>query len=535
MPGGPFVPPPCRRCRTTDDFFASDLCSRCHLYGSPAVDSCADCCAWGATRTNKWLCHGCRHWRQLHSIGTCTSCNRAVTVNGRSICRLCWKNASGHRTTLGVFDPIGPNRNGQQLFFADMQRAASRRCTTPHTNAPLLRPARPVAHHQLLLFTMARDLAGGRSVVGPPRDPVLAEWLDAQVTHIAGVDGWDWRLVSKVRAGIRLLLGLQDTPGAAITRSELAVLPQFFVPQRQVAIVLDAVGMLEDDRAPAIARWFTNETCNLPGPMGKELGVWFDVMHRGSTSPPRRRPRSPTTIKLYTRAAVPALRRWATAGHDSLREITRAEVLAALPVDPTQRKFCGQAMRSIFGILKGRKLIFTNPAVRLAHNSDSPVPPAAMNLDAVRQALDSPDPVRAAIAALIAFHGLRSHELRDLKLTDIRDRHLHLDERVIPLAEPVRRRLRAWLDYRNARWPTSTNPHLFIHFRTAGRDEPVGTRWVFLTLALPGGPQALRADRILHEATATNGDPRRLCDLFGLSIQHATRYTDAIREPILTP
>jgi hypothetical protein len=54
---------------------------------------------------------------------------------------------------------------------------------------------------------------------------------------------------------------------------------------------------------------------------------------------------------------------------------------------------------------------------------------------------------------------------------------------------------------------------------------------VFLTLALPGGVQALRSDRILHEAIATDGDPRRLCDLFGLSIQCAGRYTDAVSEP----
>ena len=191
-------------------------------------------------------------------------------------------------------------------------------------------------------------------------------------------------------------------------------------------------------------------------------------------------------------------------------------------------------MRSIFGILKGSKVIFVNPANSLGHASESPPPPRpTVDLDAVRAALDSTDPARAAITALVAYHGLRSHHLRGLQLTDFRDRHLYLDGRAIPLAEPVRHRVAAWLDHRTERWPTSTNSHLFIHFRTAHRDEPVGIRWVFLTLNLAGGAQALRADRILHEATATGGDPRRLCDLFGLSIQHATRYTDAIAEPTL--
>jgi hypothetical protein len=45
--------------------------------------------------------------------------------------------------------------------------------------------------------------------------------------------------------------------------------------------------------------------------------------------------------------------------------------------------------------------------------------------------------------------------------------------------------------------------------------------------------QTLREDRILHEAHATGGDPRRISDLFGLSISAATRYTNTIDHPDL--
>ena len=41
----------------------------------------------------------------------------------------------------------------------------------------------------------------------------------------------------------------------------------------------------------------------------------------------------------------------------------------------------------------------------------------------------------------MAFHGLRSGQLRKLQLTDIHDGRLHLDQRTIPLAQPVRGRL----------------------------------------------------------------------------------------------
>lgn len=43
----------------------------------------------------------------------------------------------------------------------------------------------------------------------------------------------------------------------------------------------------------------------------------------------------------------------------------------------------------------------------------------------------------------------------------------------------------------------------------------------------------LREDRLLHEAEATGGDPRRICDQFGLSVGAALRYTGTIDKPDL--
>jgi hypothetical protein len=41
---------------------------------------------------------------------------------------------------------------------------------------------------------------------------------------------------------------------------------------------------------------------------------------------------------------------------------------------------------------------------------------------------------------------------------------------------------------------------------------------------------AVREDRILDEATATTGDARRVCDLFGINVNVALRYTAATLE-----
>lgn len=54
------------------------------------------------------------------------------------------------------------------------------------------------------------------------------------------------------------------------------------------------------------------------------------------------------------------------------------------------------------------------------------------------------------------------------------------------------------------------------------------SRRVLPLVGLPVQPQALREDRILHEIYATGGDVRRICDLFGMSIDAALRYTTGL-------
>lgn len=156
-----------------------------------------------------------------------------------------------------------------------------------------------------------------------------------------------------------------------------------------------------------------------------------------------------------------------------------------------------------------------------------------VDLDAVRQALCSASPAQAAVVALIALNGLRPGPLRRPRLTDVRDGRLHLDGRVIVLAAPVRTRLAAWLSHRAKRWPNTTNPHLFIHYRTSARVDPVGPRSVRLTIGPRLTPTSLREDPILNETHATGGDARRLADRFGLSIQATTRYVATVDHPDL--
>ena len=182
-------------------------------------------------------------------------------------------------------------------------------------------------------------------------------------------------------------------------------------------------------------------------------------------------------------------------------------------------------------MLKARKLIFTNPTRGMPVTAVNATVPLPLDSDAIRRALDSPDPAVAFAVALVAFHALTAKQLAGLQLTDIVDGRLALDGRDIPLAGPVRVRLTAWLDHRNRTWPASINPHLFIGRVSAPRLIPVGKQFPWKGTDLR--PQALREDRILQEIHATGGDVRRICDLFGLSVDTAMRYALTLAHPDL--
>jgi hypothetical protein len=228
---------------------------------------------------------------------------------------------------------------------------------------------------------------------------------------------------------------------------------------------------------------------------------------------------------------APVVQTWVEAGHTSFGEITIddvRDVLVALSGN-TRRHHAENGLKSLFKILKGRRLVFANPM------KDIKVTPVATNiplpLDSalVRAALDSPNPSVALAVALVAFHGLTGKQVRGLRVTDIADGRLLLDDRDIPLAAPVRTRVAAWLNHRNRTWPASANPHLLTNRRTAPRLVAVGPNYPWTKSVVR--PRALREDRILHEIHATGSDGRRICDLFGLR----SKAPPATSRPSSTP
>lgn len=543
-PGGPVTPPPCRTCGSKQDYYTSGLCARCHTrapgqrslawkHGGQAVivGSCPDCCGWGVTRTWGWVCPGCRAWRERYPAGECAGCGRILAVDKAGACRLCRKQRSIVARRDGIrVDHVSlaaATRGGQQLFFAIggmfHQEGHGRQPYTRKTGPPDMSRLQPAAHRQLVLLDWPRDLrAGMRTGFPPPPDPALEAAFHEFVREHAARHGWARGKAERVQRAIRIMLAIQDTPGAAIRRSDVALLSTIKHSAAVVADVLGEAGMLAEDREPAIVRWFTAAVSGLPEPMRYELGTWFEIMRHGSAATPRRLPRADSTTDTQLRYALPVLTDWART-RDSLREISREDVLAALPPAGPQRVLMLQGLRSIFKVLKGRKLVFVNPTARIRQPSPAKPVPLAVDLAGLRRALDSLNPATALLTALLAFHAVRIDQACRIRITDIRDGRLHIGDQVIPLAVPVRQRAAAWLDYRARAWPESANPYLLLHARNAGTLRPVTPWWIRHQLPVAG--QHIRQDRILAEADATGGDSRALCDLFGISIASAYRYS----------
>ncbi|MEV0734331.1 hypothetical protein [Polymorphospora sp. NPDC050346] len=549
-PGGPVTAPPCYKCASRVDYYMSGLCARCHPHApgqkSPAwklagplaqrrviIDACPDCHAWGVTRTYGWTCAACRSFRETHRhVAACATCGQTVALYDDGSCRLCHLQRSlvahtlGRRT--GDISLAEANRHGQQLFIAGLwhRSGTGKRPYIKKTVPPDMRQLTPVTHRQLVLFDAVRDLkAGLRNGFPPPPHPGREAALLAFVGEHATRYGWRRTKIERVRRAMRIMLGIQDTPGAPIRRSDVALLSRIKHSAAVVADVLADAGLLDDDRQPAILRWFTTHTADLPAPMRDELNAWLDVMRNGSTQPPRRKPRTDATIGTQLRWALPALQRWSDS-HVSLREIGVDDVRAVLPTDPLARYTMLQGLRSIFRILKARKLTFVNPTARLQAPQPQAPTPRPVNLDVLRDDLNSSQPATAALAALLAFHAVRVGQLRHLRLTDLHDGRLHLGEQIIPLAPAVRTRLRNWLDHRQTTWPHTPNPHVFIHVRSAITTRPVTVWWIRHQLGIAG--QHIRLDRILDEAHATGADIRHLMNLFGLSVEGAHRYITTV-------
>ncbi len=551
LPGGPFDAPPCRTCGGVDEYFSQGLCDRCHPRSPEHIDSCKHCLAWGVYPRYNWTCWSCKWWETHYTKGTCRYCDRDTHLGEQHACRLCLENARLEQTPGRAPDVAAANAHSQQLFFANMVNKRRKamlpdyvtwdgRWSQKNKNKLPYPPGTGFDEpaEQLVLFDMAPDAAVLRQRI-LVEDSDLTRYCAAILADHSTRYGWSVRQRNGVMQTLRMLQLVRPTPTAKIRASDIVAMRRYDGTIISTVDVLAEAGLIIQDVPTHIERYFDAKfiaTGTLPKQMRQHLELWLQIMIGGSRNSPRQLPRDPETVELHIRGLVPVVQAWAEAGHTSFAEITANDVATGMDFvratgAPTLPHNTENGLKSLFRVLKGRRLVFANPTRGMPVTPFAGTIPLPLDTALIRAELDSPDPAVALGIALVAFHALTGKQVRELRLTDIVDGRLTLGGRHLPLAAPVRTRLAAWLDHRNRKWPNSLNPHLLINQRNAPRLIGAGFGFPFRKSRVT--PRALREDRILHEIHATGGDIRRICDLFGLSVSGATRYLYTVEHPDL--
>jgi len=74
-----------------------------------------------------------------------------------------------------------------------------------------------------------------------------------------------------------------------------------------------------------------------------------------------RSPPLTVSVKIHILGIAPIVTALAAAGHTSLAEISTEVLLNSLPSEHGKRHWAERGLRSLFGILRGRKVIFADP------------------------------------------------------------------------------------------------------------------------------------------------------------------------------
>jgi integrase len=307
-------------------------------------------------------------------------------------------------------------------------------------------------------------------------------------------------------------------------------LRQFLNARKLVALraieFLTSQGLARPDPHAVFGQWLAARLAVLPPPAAAEVRTWTEALQgRGPRAGPARQDR---TIQGYLRILQAPLASW-SARYESLRQVTTDDLAADLaPLTGATRLLALSAMRSLFGTLKTRRVLFTNPAVPLTGRRIQP-PPVLPLEDGLRARLLSRlhDPAERLIVLLAGVHALRPSDIRALTLDDADPAAVTLlaGGRARPLDQLTAAQLRAWLQARHTRWPATANPHLLINQSTAGGTGPVSRGYIHDAMRQLGiTAQDLRTDRLLAEAQASGGDPLQLTHLFGVSDPIAIRY-----------
>jgi len=516
---------------------------------APTLASCGSCLAWGVTYS-QGVCVACYMFAgRYRNLGVCGACGRRQPLK-RGYCRLCWCQAALERPT-GPNTPLAPyvaKVGHQQLFLAGMSRRRAAPRAVPRRYGAKGRPPKPppaavvrprTDFVQPPLFDQScHSYCYGRVDLrrGPAPDNPWLAWALHLAHAMAEARGFDPIVRRALNRNLVMLLADHAAGEVLRTSDFYEVVRDRGASLAHTTEILQAMGILRDDRPQAFERWLAGKLDGLAPGIRSEARRWARTLHDGG---PRARARERDTVQRYLRAARPALLAW-SAGYQHLRQVTRADVVAyveALHGHP--RRSAMAALRSLFGWAKANGVTFANPTsrVRAGRRDDSVLQPLLPE-EVARTVQAATTPQARLVVALAAVHAARPGAIRAIQLDDVdlANRRLTIAGRTRPLDELTHQVLVAWLDHRRRRWPNTANPHLLVSARTAVGFGPVSAPGINLVLrGLPATLERLRVDRQLEEALTHRADPLHLAVVFNLDASTAMRYAASARQLLGRP
>jgi hypothetical protein len=364
-----------------------------------------------------------------------------------------------------------------------------------------------------------------------------AERLLAELRDVIRDQQWESGPATSTRRTLTILLSWLGAE-APVREADLQDLAQTreHLSARRATHFLEAHGLLIPDtelRRDTHERRLEKDLAELPETIARELGIWIKAVrgegrweHDG---------RSFRSILRYYQVVSPVLDRWIAEGVESLREISRDDITAAIASRKgTPARAIHIVLRNVFKALRQERVIFLDPTRGLVFSGIETVPPSVRSDQLASLLGHARNVFERFVIFLVCVHALNGTDLRGLHLADLdlprerlvvrrpgRRHVIYLDELTYQCASD-------WIKERHRRWPATLNPHLLINRWTAADSRPA-ISWATIGKVFKGtglSMQALRQDRILHEAFETE-DPIHLIRLFGINDTTAMRYIKA--------
>jgi site-specific recombinase XerD len=358
---------------------------------------------------------------------------------------------------------------------------------------------------------------------GPAEQRLLAE-----LTEYGQARGWGRWTMSMARRSVKAIFAQEHKFGTRPWKE--TALRQYLLEHellmQHTIDFLTTVGYVTGSPEQTLMRAIELHIEPLPGTIRSEVLHWIEALRgRGRR---RRRVLAEGTIRNYIYTVRKPLAQWASR-YESLRQVTADDVDNAISKHSgAKQRLFASALRSLFTTLKEEKVIFANPAKRVALGYLPPKPGQTLDATERLSLLNRTDRPEDRLMLLLAgVHALKNKQIRDLTVDDayLRAGTLRVGCRIRRLDRLTLTYLREWLEHRRTRWPATANPHLILTTQSAGGTASVTSGFITEALRRLGhGPQQLRVDCILGEVEASDADPVRLIQLLGLSDTTAMRY-----------